>query len=99
MHPSISYQLATARIADLRRQAQRDALARATTRVPPSAPQPDRSRLPVSLRRTVRQRRFGKQLRTLLHAQVLLDGPAAAAGSTSLREGSYRRFAARRKSR
>lgn len=29
MHPAISYELATARIADLRHQAQRDALARA----------------------------------------------------------------------
>ena len=99
MHPSISYQLATARIADLRRQAQSDALVRATTRMPPSAPQPDRSRIPVNLRRAARQRRFGRQLRTLLHAQLLLDGLAAAAGGTSLREGSYRRFAARRKSR
>jgi hypothetical protein len=93
MHPAISSDLATARIADLRRQAQRDALARATPRVPSSAPQPEENRTPVSLRRAARQRRFGQRLWTLLHAQVLLDGPAAA-GSTS-----YRRFAARRKSR
>ena len=30
------------------------------------------------------------------HAQVLLDGPAAAAGSPRLIESSYRQFAARR---
>ena len=41
MHPAISCELATAQIADLRRQAQRDALARATTRAPSSAPQPE----------------------------------------------------------
>ena len=50
MHPSISYKLATARIADLRRQAQRDALAQAAAHVPPSAPQPDRNRNLASLR-------------------------------------------------
>ena len=75
MHPAISYELATARIADLRRQAQRDALARAAARVPSSAPQPDRDPIPVRLRRAARQRRFEGQLWTLLHAQVLLDGP------------------------
>jgi hypothetical protein len=88
MHPSIGHELAMVRIADLRRQAQRGALARAATRVASSAPQPGRHRITVSLRRAVRQRRFGKQLWTLLPAQVLLDGPAAAAGGTSLREGN-----------
>ena len=99
MRPDISYELATARIADLHRQTQRDALARAATRVPSSAPQHDRNRTLVSLRRAGRPRRFGQQLWTLLHAQALLDGPAAVAGSTSLIEDNYQRFAARRKSR
>lgn len=99
MHPAISYELATARIAGLHRQAQRDALARAAARAPSSAPQPGRQRIPVSPRRAVRQGRFGKQLWTLLHAQVLLDGPAAGAVSTSLTEDGYRRVAAGRKSR
>ena len=49
----------------------------------------------TDLRRAVRQRRFGRQLWTLLHAQVLLDGPAAAAGSTSLIEDSHQRFRTR----
>ena len=89
MHPAISYELATARIADLRRQAQRDALTCAATPVPSSAPQPGRNRTPVGLRGAGRPRRFGKQLWTLLHPQVLLDGPAAAAGSPRLIEGSY----------
>jgi hypothetical protein len=74
MHPAISYELATARIADLRRQAQREALARAATHVPSATLQPGRNRIAVSLRRAGRQRRFGKQLWTLLHAQALLDG-------------------------
>lgn len=76
MHPAISYELATARIADLRRQAHREALAGAAA--PRAIP-----------------RRFGQQLWTLLHAQVLLDGPAAAAGSPRLTERSYRQFADR----
>jgi hypothetical protein len=61
MHPATGDELATARIADLRRAG--------------------------------RPRRFGKQLWTLLHAQVLLDGLAAAAGSISVAEDSYRRAA------
>ena len=77
MHPAISYELATARIADLRRQAHRGALAGPAAPVPSSAPQPARNRIPVGLRRAGHPRRFGQQLRTLLHAQVLLDGPAA----------------------
>jgi hypothetical protein len=76
MHPVISYELATARIADLHRQAQRDA-------------RPGRRRIAVSFRRVGRQRRFGQQLWALLHAQALLDSatlphqrhlPAQAAG-------------------
>ncbi len=99
MHPAISYELATARIADLRRQAQRGALAGAAALVPASASQSARNRIPVGLRRAGYPRRFGQQLWTLLRAQVLLDGPAAAAGSPRLTEGSYRQFAARRESR
>jgi hypothetical protein len=51
MHPSVSYELAAGRIADLRRQAQRDGLARAATHVPLGAPQPARNRIPAFLRR------------------------------------------------
>jgi hypothetical protein len=76
MYPTVNYELATARIADLHRQTQRDALARAAAHVPSGTPQPGRNRILVSLRRG-RQRRFGTQLWVLLHAQALLDGPAA----------------------
>jgi len=38
MHPLIGYEVATARIADLRRQAHHDALARAAANVPSRAP-------------------------------------------------------------
>ena len=75
MHPAISNELATARIADLR-QAQGDTVGRAAAQLPSNAPQPGRHRIPVSLRRVGRQRRFGAQLWTLLHAQDLLGGPA-----------------------
>jgi hypothetical protein len=98
MHPDISYELATARIAGLRRRAQRVALARAASRVPARAPQPGGNRILVNLRRAVRQRRFSKQLWTLLHAQVLLEVPADAAGNPSMTEGNYRPLAARRNS-
>jgi hypothetical protein len=74
MHPTIGYELATARIADLHRQAQPEALARAAMHVRPATPRPGRNRIAVSLRRAGRQRRFGAQLWTLLHAQALLDG-------------------------
>jgi len=76
MHPVISHQLAAARIADLRRQAQGAALARAAAHLPSRAPQPGGHGIAVSLRRRRGRRRFGQQLSTLLHAQVLLDGPA-----------------------
>lgn len=76
MHPAISYELATTRIADLRRQAQRDTLARAAARVPSSTPRPGSNPIPASLRSTGRQRQFGQRLWTLLHAQHLLDSPA-----------------------
>lgn len=76
MHPAISYELATDRIAQRRCQAQRDALARAARRAS-STPQPGRNRIPVSVRRLGRPRRLGTRLWALLHAQVLLDGSAA----------------------
>ena len=69
--------LGQARLADLHRQAQRNALACNAAHVPAGTPQPGRNRIPVSLRRVGWQRRLGKQLWVLLHARVLLDGPAA----------------------
>ena len=63
MHPAISYELAKARITDLRHQAQRDALARAAAHSPSSAPQPDRNRIPVSLRSWFGNRRRVYQTR------------------------------------
>jgi hypothetical protein len=77
MDPATSYERATARIADLRRQTQRDALARGAAHIPSGTPQPGRNRILVSPRRATRQRRLGTQLWVLLHAQALLDGPAA----------------------
>jgi hypothetical protein len=50
MHPTVSYELTQARIADLRRRAQPERLARAAAHVPPSAPPPDRKRIPFRLR-------------------------------------------------
>lgn len=50
MHPTIGYELAQARIADLRRDAQREHLARAATRSPSSPLRPDQRRIRVSLR-------------------------------------------------
>jgi hypothetical protein len=54
MHPSstVSYDLAQARIADLRHQARRDGLARAARTT-----QPDRTRVPGRLHRPVRRHR------------------------------------------
>jgi hypothetical protein len=49
MHPTITYELAQARIADLRREAQRHELARAAAHAPSSAAQPNRKRLRLSL--------------------------------------------------
>ncbi len=46
MHPTVSYELTQARIANSHRRAQRERLARAAARVPPSA----RKRIPVRLR-------------------------------------------------
>jgi hypothetical protein len=55
MYPSttVSYDLAQARIADLRHQARREGLARAATR----STQPDRARVPGRLHRPVRRHR------------------------------------------
>lgn len=52
----------------------------------------------ADLRRAGRPRRLGEQLWTLLHAQALLDG-LAAAGGPSLAEDDHLRSAARRTSR
>ena len=76
MHPTISHELAMARNADLRSQARRGAWARAAAHSSSSGPPPGRNRSPASLRRMGRPRRLGTQLWALLHAQVLLDGPA-----------------------
>jgi hypothetical protein len=82
MHPAISYELATARIADLRRQAQRDALTCAATPVPSSAPQPGRNRTPVGLRGAGRPRHFGQQLWTLpTHRSCSTARPPLQAGA------------------
>ena len=50
MHPSLNYYLATARAADLRHQAQRDALARAARRERRHPGQHPALRLPVARR-------------------------------------------------
>jgi hypothetical protein len=54
MHPTIGHELAQARIADLRRDARRESLARAATRSP-SSPRSDKRRIRVSLRWLGRQ--------------------------------------------
>ena len=51
-HPTVSYNLAQARIADLRHQAEREGLARAAAR----SAQPDRPRVQVRLRPVRRHR-------------------------------------------
>jgi hypothetical protein len=48
-HTAISYELSQARIADRRRQAQREGLARAAVHPRSRTPRPDRKWLPVSL--------------------------------------------------
>jgi hypothetical protein len=63
MHPAISYELATARIADMRHQAQRDALARAVTHLSWSAPQSRRNQIPDRLRGWPGHRRRACQTR------------------------------------
>ena len=49
-HSAISYELSQARSADWRRQAEREALARAAAHPQSRAPRPNRTRRPVSLR-------------------------------------------------
>ena len=51
MHPTISYYLTTARTADMRRQAERDALARAARQAPTHQPGHSAPRLPATGRR------------------------------------------------
>jgi hypothetical protein len=46
-HPAVSYDLAQARIADLRRQARRESLARTAARSARPEPQPSRPRVQV----------------------------------------------------
>lgn len=60
MHSSstVSYDLAQARIADLRHQARRDGLARAAARTT----RPDRTRVPGRLHRPVRRHRAAQPL-------------------------------------
>jgi hypothetical protein len=50
MHPTIGYELAQARIADLHRDAQHEGLARAAVRSSSRTPQPSKRRIRVSLR-------------------------------------------------
>jgi len=60
MHPAISYELAKARIADLRHQAQRDAPARGITRLSWSALWSHRNQTPVNVRGWARPPASGK---------------------------------------
>jgi hypothetical protein len=55
MHPTIGYELAQARIADLRRDAQRESLARAATGSPSSPSPSSKRRIRVSVRWLVHQ--------------------------------------------
>jgi hypothetical protein len=61
MHPPISYELAKARIADLRRQARRDALGRAVRHSSWNAPQSSGNQILVSLRSWPGRRRRAGQ--------------------------------------
>jgi hypothetical protein len=61
-HPAISYELSRARIADRRRQAQRERLARAATHPQSRAPRPYRRWLPVSLYFWAGNRRRARQV-------------------------------------
>ena len=83
MHPAISYELATARIADLRHQAQRDALARAVTGLSWSAPRSHRNQIPVSLRGWPGHRRRACQTRG--HPAASSRGAAAAYSGSAAR--------------
>jgi hypothetical protein len=61
MHPTSGYEPAKVRIADLRRQAQREGPARAAAHLSPSAPQPSRNRIPVTFRSWFGNRRPAHQ--------------------------------------
>ncbi len=61
-HPTISYELSQARIADWRRQAQRDGLARAAAHPQSRTPGPDRKWRPVSLYFRAGNRRRARQI-------------------------------------
>ena len=62
LHPVISYELSQARIADRRRQAQREGLARAAVHPQSRAPRPNRKWLPVSLYFWAVNRRRARQV-------------------------------------
>jgi hypothetical protein len=78
MHPIISYELAKARITDLRHQAQRDALARAITHLSWNAPRSRRNKIPVSFRGWPSHRRRACQTRG--HPATSSRAAAAASG-------------------
>jgi hypothetical protein len=61
-HTAISYELSQARIADRRRQAQREGLARAAVHSQPRTPRPNRKWLPVSLYFWAGDRRRARQI-------------------------------------
>jgi hypothetical protein len=61
-HPAISYELSQARIADRRRQAQREGLARAAVHPQSRTPRPNRKWLPGSLYFWVDNRRRARQI-------------------------------------
>jgi hypothetical protein len=61
-HPAISYELSQARIADLRRQAQREGLARAAVDPQSRAPRPNRKWFPVGLYFWAGNRRRARQI-------------------------------------
>ena len=84
MHPAISYELAKARIADLRHQAQRDALGRAVTHLSWSAPQSNRNQIPVSLRSWPGRRR--RACPTRGHPAASSRAAEAASSGSSARE-------------
>jgi hypothetical protein len=61
-HPAISYELSQARIADWRRQAQREGLARAAVHPQSRTPRPNRKWLPVRLYFWAGNRRRARQI-------------------------------------
>jgi hypothetical protein len=62
LHPAISYELSQARIADWRRQAQREGLARAVAHPQSRTPRPNGKWLPVSLYFWAGNRRRARQI-------------------------------------